>query len=411
MAVLVCAGDCLRADESSTEAAKPDSEQPALVTPPQAKAPIVWFVHGMVTIRENFDEEMETLRKTWPNAEKVEMKAWNSPRMNPAQMAVAWSDSLENATAFVPQLAKEIVDLPAEQRDRLILVGHSLGARIVVQTSAVCKNKKVQVKKIILAGAAINNDDRDIPAVWAVSRETVENVINFNDALLAAYKVGAEFQSALGTGYLYKTDPQRFREIVMEGTIEHYGYKYLRRYKQALDSGDYSYKGIIVPQDYSNIDFPTLGGNFWWDALDSCHSWRLQHNQATGHCRILDPDDVRRAWGAKASMTAAFEKVRFQLEQNPDLGKRTSSKDIKVIQDLPNWKRSTEGGLVFWNTLEEFEGWKLQQHKYSGHCRILDADDTRQAWGDQEKMKKSFDGVKKQLKERTLDRGIGKEKE
>ena len=73
-----------------------------------------------------------------------------------------------------------------------------------------------------------------------------------------------------------------------------------------------------------------------------------------------------------------------------------------VIQDYPNWDRATGGGPVWWNTLDSYKGWKLQQHKMTGHCRILDDSDVRRAWGEETKMRQSFDDVKKQLKDKTL---------
>ncbi len=362
-----------------------------------SEKPIVWFVHGMVSIRDKFDEEMNVLKEIYPNAEEITLKKWNSPKMNPAQMGVAWSISLENSMKYVPELSNEIMLLPPEKQQRLILIGHSLGGRILVKTSAILKKNNVHVKKIILAGAAINNDDPDIPATFEVSNETVENIINFNDVMLTVYKVGAEFHSALGTGYLYITDKKQFREIVMSGTVEHYGYRYFQKYKEVLKTGNFTNKYIIVPQDFSNVDFPTAGGTVWWDALDSYKGWILQQNQASGHCRIIDNSGVRRAWGRKNEMTLSFEKVKYQLSAKDKIEKVVSSKDIVVIQDYPNWDRSTGGGPVWWNTLDSYKGWKLQQHKMTGHCRILDDSDVRRAWGDAVKMRQSFDDVKKQL--------------
>ena len=362
-----------------------------------SEKPIVWLVHGMVSIRDKFDEEMNILREIYPNAEEITLKKWNSPKMNPAQMGVAWSISLENSMKYVPELSNEIMLLPPEKQQRLILIGHSLGGRILVKTSAILKKNNVHVKKIILAGAAINNDDPDIPATFEVSNETVENIINFNDVMLTVYKVGAEFHSALGTGYLYITDKKQFREIVMSGTVEHYGYRYFQKYKEVLKTGNFTNKYIIVPQDFSNVDFPTAGGTVWWDALDSYKGWILQQNQASGHCRIIDNSGVRRAWGRKNEMTLSFEKVKYQLSAKDKIEKVVSSKDIVVIQDYPNWDRSTGGGPVWWNTLDSYKGWKLQQHKMTGHCRILDDSDVRRAWGDAVKMRQSFDDVKKQL--------------
>ncbi len=56
--------------------------------------------------------------------------------------------------------------------------------------------------------------------------------------------------------------------------------------------------GIPLP----NIPMPTMGGHVFWKDIASENGWRLQKNMFTNHCRILDPDDVRRAWGSESDM-------------------------------------------------------------------------------------------------------------
>ena len=58
-----------------------------------------------------------------------------------------------------------------------------------------------------------------------------------------------------------------------------------------------------------NIPFPTAGGKVFWEELASCQGWRLQKNIFTKHCRILDPDDIRRAWGGEQAMLQLFERM------------------------------------------------------------------------------------------------------
>lgn len=48
---------------------------------------------------------------------------------------------------------------------------------------------------------------------------------------------------------------------------------------------------------------------------------------------------------------------------------------------LPNIKMPTMGGEVFWNTLAEANGWKLQQNTVFHNARILDSNNVRIAWG------------------------------
>lgn len=55
-----------------------------------------------------------------------------------------------------------------------------------------------------------------------------------------------------------------------------------------------------------NINFPTMGGILFWNDLARCNGWRMQQNTITQHIRILDPDNVRRAWGGIDAMKEIF---------------------------------------------------------------------------------------------------------
>jgi hypothetical protein len=56
-----------------------------------------------------------------------------------------------------------------------------------------------------------------------------------------------------------------------------------------------------------NIPMPTMGGNIFWTEIANVNGWRLQRNKLFSNCRILDPDNVRRAWGGETSMLKAFK--------------------------------------------------------------------------------------------------------
>lgn len=53
---------------------------------------------------------------------------------------------------------------------------------------------------------------------------------------------------------------------------------------------------------------------------------------------------------------------------------------------MPNIKAKTMGGEVFWNDLVQKQGYRVQQNKTTGHCRILDINDERVAWGSEAQM-------------------------
>jgi hypothetical protein len=58
-----------------------------------------------------------------------------------------------------------------------------------------------------------------------------------------------------------------------------------------------------------NIPFPTMGGEVFWNDLAEYNGWRVQQNMFTQHCRVLDPDDIRVAWGGYDAMMQAFGRL------------------------------------------------------------------------------------------------------
>jgi pimeloyl-ACP methyl ester carboxylesterase len=56
-----------------------------------------------------------------------------------------------------------------------------------------------------------------------------------------------------------------------------------------------------------NLPVATLGGKHYWADLLIRDGWRIQRNINTGHCRLLDPADIRRAWGSYPLCRLAME--------------------------------------------------------------------------------------------------------
>ena len=70
---------------------------------------------------------------------------------------------------------------------------------------------------------------------------------------------------------------------------------------------------VMVPQGFPGVEGHVMDSEAWWTVLDSFNGWKLEKNKVTGHCRVIDPDKLRKAWGREAEMRAAFEKVVRQL--------------------------------------------------------------------------------------------------
>lgn len=123
-----------------------------------------------------------------------------------------------------------------------------------------------------------------------------------------------------------------------------------------------------VPFEMPSVITKTMGGHTFWKDEDKQGGWRFQCNKIARNCRILDPDDYRFAWGGKDAVRKTFK----ALKANGMVFYRSTG-----LPDL----QATLGGKVFWEDLASEGGWRVQQNKLSGHCRIIDPQDQRLAWG------------------------------
>ena len=85
---------------------------------------------------------------------------------------------------------------------------------------------------------------------------------------------------------------------------------------------------------------------------------------------VINPLFIRLAIAAVPAAIAALTKVGEVANQALSEG-----------GEAPNLKFPTLGGKFFWNTLAEKNGWKVQQNKLFGNCRILAPNNWRMAWG------------------------------
>jgi len=67
----------------------------------------------------------------------------------------------------------------------------------------------------------------------------------------------------------------------------------------------------------ADIDVPTLGGGVFWGDELVFRNWRIQRNVYTRHCRLLDPHDVRRAWGSFAHCQQRLEAIKTAAGLKP----------------------------------------------------------------------------------------------
>ena len=152
----------------------------------------VWYVPGWMRTDALRPELATCISNVFPDA-RIAFKGWDGDR-------VVWPYAVDSADKTAWRLAFEAAMLPKEERENLVIVGHSLGARITARVLARLGEHGFKVREGLLLAAAIPNDDPDLVRMGAGSALPVVSVRNPQDVTLRyAYRLaGGEAAVAFG---------------------------------------------------------------------------------------------------------------------------------------------------------------------------------------------------------------------
>ena len=288
-------------------------------------AATVWFIPGWLRTAEPHEGILECVSNAFPEA-SVEFKAWDGDNL-------VWPLSVDSADKESWRFAFEIAMMPPEVRTNLTLVGHSLGGRITAHVLARLAENGLKVKQAILMGAAIPANDPDLVKMGLATELPVLAVCNPKDHVLRYVyaTVGGEGAVAFGANgtptpcenVVECVTPTNITSEVDIGgiwakkvikDIANHHEKFYLEYARRILGGEEPSGKVMVPQDFPGVEGHVMDSEIWWTVLDSFRGWKLEKNKVTGHCRIIDPDKLRTAWGRESEMRAAFEKVKSQLK-------------------------------------------------------------------------------------------------
>ena len=288
-------------------------------------AATVWFIPGWLRTAEPHEGIMECVSNAFPEA-SVQFKAWDGDNL-------VWPLSVDSADKESWRFAFEIAMMPPEVRTNLTLVGHSLGGRITARVLARLAENGLKVKQAILMGAAIPATDPDLVKMGLATELPVLAVCNPKDHVLRYVyaTVGGEGAVAFGANgtptpcanVVECVTPTNITSEVDIGgiwakkvikDIANHHEKFYLEYARRILGGEEPSGKVMVPQGFPGVEGHVMDSEIWWTVLDSSGGWKLEKNKVTGHCRIIDPDKLRKAWGREAEMRSAFEKVKQQLK-------------------------------------------------------------------------------------------------
>lgn len=266
----------------------------------------VFFVPGWRTGFDGRELSVNILKKTFP-ATGIVVKSWDS--LQP------WDVTKRNAVVHTGKLLEEIIALPEKEREELILIGHSIGADIVVDILCQLEKRGMKVHSAALLGAALPDDDPRIVRALEALRNYCCIVYNPDDWVLRyLFPLDNSMHSPLGlNGWTGKDF--RVYEIRAEsdryGFCNHYAYIYVENLDRLIRKLPREFPDVTVIQDEPNtVRIPA--DMVYWETVDTFRNWQLQKS-VYGKYRILDPWGKRRANGSKEKMQTSFADIQEQL--------------------------------------------------------------------------------------------------
>jgi len=270
----------------------------------------VFFVPGWRTGYHGREGCVRILRDIYPGCE-ITVKSWDSNR--------SWGRTKQNAATHTRKLLDEILQMSDSRRRELILVGHSIGAKIVVDVLNELRRRGMVVHSSALLGGALLSDDAAIAASLDAIRNYCCIVYNPHDWVLKMlFPLDNRMHAPLGlygwTGRDYRVfESQAPKERV--GFFNHYAYIYLEELDRLVESLPPSRPEVTVMQDAPNEVRVPADQVFWTD-VELFGGWKLQSNKDSGMFRILDDRGRRRANGCEEKMRSAFTDVVRQLKKH-----------------------------------------------------------------------------------------------
>ncbi len=113
-----------------------------------------------------------------------------------------------------------------------------------------------------------------------------------------------------------------------------------------------------------NVPGKTFGGKQLWTDEVIFHDWRIQRHVWTGHHRLLDDKDYRRAWGTLEQCNGRLDELKNELQLQPMQG--------KIVIALHGLLRSRESMAEIGDYLKEHGDYTVLKFSYASSRNELD---------------------------------------
>ena len=370
----------------------------------------VIFVPGLWT-DENASEMYEAgLKEALPECQ-ITVRKWQSNRLS-------WERAKLEADLLAGELAKEIFAMTDAERANLVLIGHSIGARVVVKAMADLNGFGMNIRRGVFLGAALPDDDESIPKALQASRCPCINISNRKDWVLSVIYssiVGDYEECALGAygsrakysemslidvkireqDDSSKTEEENVWDVLkkaIQKNIGNYQRHYVNLYFDEL-------RATLDNDGLAKVLYPMMLPRRFtrmcniWKTVSKSFGWEVRRHLLSRQLCIVNPSGVMVAVGDSEKIWRQFAKLKEQL-MHADF---CNNLKIDVMQDNVIDVEKVLPIDAIWETKETFDGWQLQKIKIGSTFRIVDPRDFIRASGREEKMRESFENIREQL--------------
>ncbi|MGN0854066.1 MAG: ComEC/Rec2 family competence protein [Kiritimatiellia bacterium] len=294
-----------------------------------ARAAEVWYIPGWMRTADEDGRAYASCTNVYADT-TCRFRGWDGD--------CNWWSAVEHADQAARQLAEEIAATNVAFRAGLTLVGHSLGGRIIAHTLARLQEKGIRIHQGVLLAPAIPMRDPDVQKMGGGSVRPVIVVVNPQDTVLKyVFTISGQESPSLGTDGTFRpvtnvveyAVPSTVTEMTtidacwgksesLKRLCNHLAPFYFTELEKIRAGTPSTNVQLRVVQDKINLEWKTIDAGVWWDVMDSRQGWKIERHIVTCHCRILDPEGRRVAWGNERDMRLSFAKIKAQLKGNEE---------------------------------------------------------------------------------------------
>ena len=291
----------------------------------QIAANEVYFVPGWYSEWKSYTAVSSILQEIFPG-DTIHIRKWESNKL--------WDNAKAEAEKYAETLTAEIIQRPAPE---VILIGHSLGGRIILDCAAGLAQQKKQVRQIILLGTADGITAEDIKNCQMVSLLPVINIFCVDDNMLKLFMAKEKFHPLGLSGLPEKVEHfQQYRLHVADHHITFSGVKiidkkiaepfretvahltpfYLERLKQIVNGeAKECYYNLEALENIAlehAVESDSLPG---FSGVEEFNGWLLEHRSYHRRYRITSPSGKKFHFDNKKDAIETFSRLKTALKE------------------------------------------------------------------------------------------------